>query len=247
MKRWLIAFVLSLCPVLVLAEQLASVHVGTPDNPTIDGGWMNSPSASEKPANAEHNDAQQSEDKKSDEHLAKNNPSPSNPATSSSASTATRWDEKHVESVLESAAKGGKLSYVLNAAKKHQLPASVALIPIIESRYQMHAVSPKGAAGIWQLSKALASDFSLPSSERFNFAASTEVALTHLARLHAHYGRWDYAWAAYNAGQGRVDTAILKNPKASDVNELSLPYETKDYVNQMHALHSTLSHMVIHV
>ena len=245
MKRWVLAFVFSLCPVLALAEQLESVHVGTPDNPTIDGGWMNPPSTSEKSTNTKKPKLKKSEEKISDEKALKNNSTPTKPGVSAGSSS-TQWDEKHVDSVLQSAAKGGKLSYVLNAAKKHQLPASVALIPIIESRYQMKAVSPKGAAGIWQLSNALASDFSLPSSERFNFSASTEVALTHLARLHAHYGRWDYAWAAYNAGQGRVDKALLKNPQASDVNELSLPNETKDYVNQMHALHSTLSQMVVH-
>jgi hypothetical protein len=128
------------------------------------------------------------------------------------------------------ATKNGKLFYVLTQAKSMNLPASVAAVPFVESRYDDNAVSNKGAAGAWQLMPALAKDYGLPQQDRFEFTSSTNVALTYLKQLYAQFGSWELTYAAYNAGPTRVQNALLRNPHATSVQELSLPQETKNYV-----------------
>lgn len=239
MKVLMVAIVFCFCPLLGLAESVDAFPMGTADNPTIDGQFI-----SEK---KELNDGMIVQDDSTKSRLIpidfSTHKVPDNlplPQTNEK-----KWTESHVAQVLEKAAEGGKLSYVLNAAKRYDLPASVALIPIVESRYQPHAVSPKGAVGLWQLSKDVASDFDLPDSARTDWRASTEVALQHLSKLQAHYGRWDFVWAAYNAGQGRVDRAIKKHPEAHNALELDLPIETTHYVQSLLSLQSSLSTMEI--
>lgn len=232
MKR-LCIIMFSFFPLLGWSETVENFQIGTPHQPTIDGHFL---ADSQKPAKTVV---------KEDVASSKSRLLPVPEVQKKSSST---WSQSHIASVLEKAAEGGKLAYVLNAAKRYQLPASVALIPIIESRYQTHAVSPKGAVGLWQLSRAVASDFDLPEQARTDWRASTEVALQHIARLQAHYGRWDLTWAAYNAGQGRVDKALRQYPQADNAAQLDLPNETIQYVNSLASLQSQLAHMdVAHV
>lgn len=239
MKALVAGIVFGLCPILGLAEPMDAFHMGTIDNPTIDGKFI-----SEK---KELNDGIIVQDDSTKSRLIPIDFSihqvPDN--VSLPQKNEKNWTESHIAQVLEKASKGGKLSYVLNAAKRYDLPASVALIPIVESRYQPHAVSPKGAVGLWQLSKEVSSDFDLPDSARTDWRASTEVALQHLSKLQAHYGRWDFVWAAYNAGQGRVDRAIKKHPAAHNALELDLPLETTHYVQSLLSLQSSLATMEV--
>lgn len=231
--KCLMVAILSFFPMLGLSETTGDFQIGTPNQPTIDGHFL---AASQKPAKTVVK-----EDVEPSKSQLLPIPTPLNKPSST-------WSESHIASVLEKAAEGGKLSYVLHAAKRYKLPASVALIPIIESRYQTHAVSPKGAVGLWQLSRAVASDFDLPVDARTDWRASTEVALQHIARLQAHYGRWDLTWAAYNAGQGRVDKALMQYPNATNAAQLDLPNETIQYVKSLASLQSQLAQMdVVHV
>ncbi len=152
-----------------------------------------------------------------------------------------KWvDAKRVKRLLEKAAQDGKLSIVLNEVNKRGLPSSVATIPIIESHFNSNAISSKGAAGDWQIMPALAKDYQLSEHERFNFAKSSQVALAHLASLYATFHNWEFAFAAYNAGSGRVTKALQKNPHAQSVEELSLPRETKQYIKKLKAINEML-------
>lgn len=239
MRGLMVAIVFCFCPLLGLAETVEAFHIGTADNPTIDGQFI-----SEKKEQSDGVIVQDDSTKSrlmpidfSADKIPDNQPL--------SQTDEKKWTESHVARLLEKAAEGGKLSYVLNAAKRYDLPASVALIPIVESRYQPHAVSQKGAVGLWQLSRAVATDFDLPVAARTDWRASTEVALQHLSKLQAHYGRWDFVWAAYNAGQGRVDRALKKHPEAHNALELDLPIETTHYVQSLLSLQSSLSTMEI--
>lgn len=231
-KPALISLFLLCCPLIGMSETQDAFQIGSAEHPTIDGHWM------DKAAHQE-NDVIEAKMETSAASRLLPIPFPSMHHEPSDHD----WSESHVAAVLEKAAEGGKLSYVLNAAKHYHLPASVALIPIIESRYQPHAVSNKGAVGLWQLSEAVSQDFDLPPSARTDWRASTIVALQHLANLQSHYDNWELTWAAYNAGQGRVDAAIRDNPRANSTEELTLPHETKDYVRQLLSLQSTLNHM----
>jgi len=68
---------------------------------------------------------------------------------------------------------------------------------------------------------------------------ATNAALDYLQKLHALFGTWDLALAAYNAGEGTVSRAIAKNRAKglpTDYAHLKLPAETKDYVPKLQAI-----------
>lgn len=154
--------------------------------------------------------------------------------TASSNLESDQWaSNSSVERVLKQAASEGKLDYVLGQAKKANVPASVAIVPIVESKYNKNAVSPKGAGGAWQLMPATANDYGLSSQGRFDFHNSTDVAIQILSDSYQQFGNWSLAFAAYNCGNQCVLSALKKNPNAKDIEELSLPSETKDYVKQI--------------
>ena len=222
--------------------------VGTPESPTVDGGiinaadglavnlapendiqnahpklvYQNSVTKTVSKKDIEKTDGK-SEDKK--EHAFQDN-----------------WaTSKRVKVLLQEAAKSGKLDYVLQKIDERGLPASLATIPMIESGYQELAMSKKGAAGLWQLMPATAKDYGINSIDRYQFGASTSVALDLLENLHKQFGSWELALAAYNAGAGRVTFGLHKNPRAKSIQELDLPKETKEYVLRIMNLNQKLA------
>jgi Transglycosylase SLT domain len=146
-----------------------------------------------------------------------------------------------VEQVLKQAASEGKLSYVLDQAKKANVPASVAILPIVESNYNKTAVSPKGAGGAWQLMPGTTNDYGIKAKDRFDFNSSTDVAIQLLNDLHQEFGNWALAFAAYNCGSHCVINALKHNPGATDIDELSLPTETKNYVHKIIKLNQLIA------
>jgi hypothetical protein len=145
-----------------------------------------------------------------------------------------------VKRLLKEAASDGKLSYVLNKIDQKGLPASVATVPMIESSYNEFVTSNKGAAGAWQLMPKTAKDYGVSTADRYKLAPSTEAALTLLNDLHKRFGSWSLAFAAYNAGEKRVQDAIKKSPNAKTVQDLDLPKETKDYVSRIMAVNKAM-------
>lgn len=142
---------------------------------------------------------------------------------------------------LEKAAQAGKLGYILHQSRQNNLPAGIALLPVVESRYQNHALSSKGALGIWQLMPETAREHGIDAQERTQFMPATYAALHYLNQLHQTFGNWTLALAAYNAGQGRVLQALRKNPKAVSVEQLDLPLETKNYLQQLQQISQLLA------
>jgi hypothetical protein len=126
--------------------------------------------------------------------------------------------------------------YVLKKLDEWQLPHELALLPIIESRYNPYAISSKGAAGIWQLMPKTARDYGLSNYERFELEASTRAALLILKDLRNYFGSWQLAIAAYNAGLERVAEALLEKPSAKSINDLNLPLATKKYLESFNRL-----------
>lgn len=141
-----------------------------------------------------------------------------------------------VKQIINKAQQNGDLSYVTTKLQSMRLPKSLALIPIIESHYKTGAISNKGASGIWQLMPATAKRFGLNNSQRYQLAASTDAALHYFKTLHQKFGNWEFAIAAYNAGEGRIQQALAKNPNAVSVQQLKLPTETKQYVQKFYML-----------
>ncbi len=136
------------------------------------------------------------------------------------------------------------VGYVVDELDKRYLPVELALLPAIESGYQPDVVSPKNAAGIWQIIPATAQDIGIAHNAWFDGRAdiqqSTIAAIDYLSYLNAEFhGDWLLTLAAYNAGLGRVRSAVKRNVSANkpaDFWSLQLPTETRDYVPKFLAL-----------
>jgi len=135
------------------------------------------------------------------------------------------------------------LHYIAEQIEKRKLPGELAFLPMIESNFQLHARSNKGAVGLWQFMPGTAKQYGLKlqgNDDRKDVKASTQAALTYLEYLHKKFNQdWMLALAAYNAGEGTVERAIKRNKKAGQPTHfwaLKLPKETKAYVPKFLAL-----------
>jgi len=136
------------------------------------------------------------------------------------------------------------LPYFLEETRRRNLPAELALLPIIESTLDPGALSPRGALGLWQFMPDTATRFGLSRDwwhdGRQDTVASTRAALDYLELLHDHFGDWLLSIAAYNAGEGTVAKKLSPTsnqpPSSSRFFDLDLPQETRRYVPQVLAL-----------
>ncbi len=136
------------------------------------------------------------------------------------------------------------LYHIVNEIESNDLPAELALLPIVESAFNPYAYSHSGAAGLWQFIPATAKHFGVRQDwwyeGRRDLVDSTAAAIAYLRYLHDLFdGDWLLALAAYNSGEGNVRKAIKKNQrrgKPTDFWSLSLPKETRAYVPQLIAI-----------
>lgn len=140
------------------------------------------------------------------------------------------------------------LFYVVGEVEKRGMPSEIALLPMIESAYNPIANSRSKAVGIWQFIPSTGRLYGLKQDwwqdKRRNVVDATNAALDYLQKLHALFGTWDLALAAYNAGEGTVSRAIAKNRAKglpTDYANLKLPAETKDYVPKLQAIKNIVS------
>jgi len=121
------------------------------------------------------------------------------------------------------------------------LPPSLRYLPLIEADYDHLAVSPAGAAGLWQLMPETARWLGLEVNplvdQRFDVYAATGAALDYLVALHDQFRCWFLALAAYNAGPTRVERAIRRHSGTRPRNDVlfwhirdRLPQETRDFI-----------------
>jgi membrane-bound lytic murein transglycosylase D len=140
------------------------------------------------------------------------------------------------------------LFHIVEEVEKRGMPTEIALLPMIESAYNPQAYSSGRASGIWQFIPSTGKNFGLKQNwwvdNRRNVTVATDAALTYLQKLHAMFGAWDLALAAYNAGEGTVGRAIERNRKlglATDYESLNLPPETKNYVPKLQAIKNLMT------
>jgi len=100
------------------------------------------------------------------------------------------------------------------ALGRRGLPEDLVFLSMVESGFSTSAQSWADAVGPWQFVESTGRAYGLRIDfwvdERRDFERSTEAALTYLNRLHDRFGNWLLAFAAYNAGPGRVAYAIRR-------------------------------------
>jgi membrane-bound lytic murein transglycosylase D len=124
------------------------------------------------------------------------------------------------------------------------MPEQLLYLAMIESGFSSSATSPVEAAGMWQFLGATARAYGLSVDgwvdERRDPVRATDAALDYLEELHAEFGSWYLAAAAYNAGPHRVSVALRRlgtqDVAGGDAEALywriieDLPRETREYV-----------------
>ncbi|NTV14141.1 MAG: LysM peptidoglycan-binding domain-containing protein [Desulfobulbaceae bacterium] len=123
---------------------------------------------------------------------------------------------------------------------KAGLPQDLCYLPMIESGYRVNAYSPAKAVGAWQFIQSTGKMYDLTITkdidERCDPVKSTRAAIRFLSDLHDDFQSWPLAIAAYNAGGGRIRTAVEKTG-STDFWELAksryLVSETKYYVPKL--------------
>jgi len=133
---------------------------------------------------------------------------------------------------------------IMASAQRYGIdPRVLAMVCFVESRFKVDAVSPKGARGLMQFMPETAARYGLtnPNDPR----AAIDAAAKYLRDLLARFGgRLDLTLAAYNAGEGTVDsfrtgkplvlpTGKVINPRGVITGGIPPYLETRVYVDQI--------------
>lgn len=123
--------------------------------------------------------------------------------------------------------------------KKEGIPDDFKYLAVIESSLNPLAISPAGAAGIWQLMSGTAKELGLEVNndvdERYHVEKATQAACAYLKKAYEKFGSWTSAAASYNGGMNML-TRQMDRQKEKKFYDLLMGEETGRYVYRMMAL-----------
>lgn len=122
--------------------------------------------------------------------------------------------------------------------REEGVPQDLVWLGQVESAWSPVARSWAAAVGLWQFIPGTGARYGLRQDyyidERSSFEKATRASARYLKFLANRYdGNWELAMAAYNSGEGRVDSAIARTGYADFWEIYSrglLPNETRNYV-----------------
>lgn len=128
--------------------------------------------------------------------------------------------------------------------RKYKIPRDFRFIPLAESELVGNAVSPKGAAGYWQIMPGTGRDLGLTVNgevdERYDLRKSTVAACRHLHQLYRELRSWTLVAAAYNGGINHIQNQMEKQGQ-TNYYRLRLHRETSHYLFRILAYKELLS------
>lgn len=135
------------------------------------------------------------------------------------------------------------LYFILEEVKKREMPTELAMLPLLESGFNIRLGKNLNHAGLWGLMPITARHLNLEQSpfkdERRDIIVSTHAALDLLQDLYIKFGDWQLALAAYNWGPASLTKAIEYNQTRKvpiAYNHLRMPVETMAFVPKLMAI-----------
>ena len=97
---------------------------------------------------------------------------------------------------------------VVPILRRNGVPEDLKYLMVIESNLDPQALSPAGAAGLWQFMSSAGREYGLEVNanvdERYNIEKATAAACRYLKRSYARFGDWMSVAASYNAGPAAI-------------------------------------------
>lgn len=135
---------------------------------------------------------------------------------------------------------------------KYNMPLELKYLAMIESALNPLAGSRVGAKGLWQFMYATGKLYGLESNtlveDRYDPLKATDAACRCMLDLYNKYKDWFLVLAAYNAGPGNVNKAIVRAGGVMDYWAIwpYLPRETQSYVPSFIAVNYVVSYAAEH-
>lgn len=135
---------------------------------------------------------------------------------------------------------------------KYDMPLELKYLAMVESALNPTAGSHAGAKGLWQFMYQTGKQYGLKSTtlieERYDPLKATEAACRCMLDLYNRYKDWFLVLAAYNAGPGNVNKAIVRAGGVMNYWAIwpYLPKETQSYVPLFIAVNYVVSYAPEH-
>jgi hypothetical protein len=117
--------------------------------------------------------------------------------------------------------------------KANGIPDDFKYLCVAESGFDVRAVSPAKAVGLWQIIESAAKEIGLEINaevdERYHIEKSTEAACRILKSNFIKFGSWSLVAASYNGGRGLIDRQI-SSQKVKSYYDMQIGEETTRYV-----------------
>jgi membrane-bound lytic murein transglycosylase D len=170
------------------------------------------------------------------------------PGACEAGATGARWRKRfaghptvfarHLEEMLP------LLDFVSIEVERSGLPGEFVFIPLVESGYRPDAIGVGGPTGMWQMIGSTARNHGIhikPGYDgRLSPVESTRAALSYLKTLQGMFGGWQAIVMAYNAGEGRLQSAFRRARSREVSAAMRRPHGlanvTYDYVAKLQAL-----------
>ncbi|MBR1576437.1 MAG: lytic transglycosylase domain-containing protein [Bacteroidales bacterium] len=142
----------------------------------------------------------------------------------------------HTTSILMLKRSDRIFNVIVPILRRYGIPEDLKYLCVIESNLDPQAVSPAGAAGLWQFMAGSGKEYGLEVNanvdERYNIEKATIAACRYLKRSYARFGDWLSVAACYNAGPAAI-AARMESQQEKRAADLWLVNETSRYMFRM--------------